>query len=143
MFKYYIAGTLCLATAIAASSALAESMTSLSDVLDVPIKFGQVVEVASSHAEGDLLEVSREEFAGQQIYLVTLATETKLTDLAISANDGSVLATSVQTTATPEIMEELIAMEIEEELEFFDAVGDADGFALYETAVKFNSCEKN
>lgn len=136
MFAKSLAVTTALAVSVSASTAYAESESmvelTFSEMLDAPVKFGQAVEIVTKTAEGQIVEIILDEFDGRPVYLATLATKTSLTDLTISATDGAVLATSIQTAASPEIMERLSEVEIEDAIEFSKMMGDISAWAVFD-----------
>ncbi|WP_162946803.1 PepSY domain-containing protein [Ruegeria sp. EL01] len=110
-----------------ASEAFAESDPveefSLTDMLDVTISFEQATKIAIENATGQIVEIALDEFDGQTVYYASLASETSLSDLTISGEDGSILATSVQTAASPEIMDAFLEQEFEFAIEFGEMMG--------------------
>jgi hypothetical protein len=115
----------------AAGPAFAETNSpqdfSYSDMLKVAVKFEQAMKIASENAEGQIVEVSLDEFDGQIVYMASLADATSLSELIISGQDGAVLSSSVQTASTPELMEKLVEFEIAEVLELVDMVSGLGG----------------
>lgn len=129
--KSFMAGVISAAIVITASgAAFADSDESLGasirNMLAAPLEFDAAAGIARQNAKGKLVEISLDEFEGQPVYLATLAGETSLSEMIISATDGSILVRSEQTAATPQIMESLIEDEIEEMLLLSESVSDLE-----------------
>ncbi|MFD1160767.1 PepSY domain-containing protein [Roseovarius aestuarii] len=132
----FIVSVIFVGLAVTAASAASDedkvdTEFSYQEMLDVPVKFGQAMTIARENAEGQIVEITLDEFNDTQVYLASLANATSLSELMINAQDGTIMGTNVQTAATPDLMEELIEREIEDAVEFADVMGDMMEFGMF------------
>lgn len=131
------------------SAALAEPAEktdfSYMDMLNVPVKVEQALETATTTAKGTVVEIVMDEFNDTLVYLATIASPTSLSELVISAQDGSVIANQTRTAASPEIMDYILKQDIEFEIEIEDAEVDMAALELLMdfTGFEGESCEKD
>ena len=114
-----------LAASVSAGAAYAQNDedVTIQQILDLPIKFAQAMTIATDNAEGQLLELTLDEFEGQPVYLAALAGPASISELMISGEDGSVIGSRVQTAADAETLEMLLdheEAEMEEVLDMLD-----------------------
>ena len=96
------------------------------DMLAVPVTFDQVMRTALENAEGRLVEISLDDFNNLPVFVAVVASPTSISELTVSAMDGTILNTATQTAATPEMMQQLLDEEFEDALEFASLVDELD-----------------
>ena len=100
------------------------------DVLALPVKLSQASQVAEAAANGQIVEITLDEFEDQPVYFATLLAETSLSEVMIDAQDGKVIASTVHTVATPELFDFVLEEEFDEDVEFCDHDFDIEAFEL-------------
>ena len=95
-------------------------------MLAVPVTFDQVMRTALENAEGRLVEISLDDFNDLPVFVAVVASPTSISELTVSAMDGTILNTATQTAATPEMMQQLLDEEFEDALEFASLVDELD-----------------
>lgn len=116
------AAVVCAASVASAETETETEMTNpYQEILNLPVKMEQAMGVASEAATGDILEITLDEFDETPVYFATLASPTSLSEVIISAEDASVIATQVQTAATAELMAKFFEEEEDAADEFFEA----------------------
>ncbi|MFV1755188.1 hypothetical protein [Phaeobacter sp. JH18-37] len=105
---------------------VAEAELTYADMLAVPVTFDQVMRTALENAEGRLVEISLDDLHDTPVFVAVVASPTSLTEIVVSATDGSILNTATQTAASPEMMQQLLDDEFEDGLDFASLIDELE-----------------